>query len=71
MPETWHWPERMAASILSHRYEETAGVRLIQTAAPERWCVVVGYQIVSEIGAAIAQCARSEAKMAGTVRPRC
>ena len=68
MPETWHWPERMAASILGMD-KETAGARLIKTAAPERWRdIVVGYQIVSDNRAAIAQCARSEARTAGMIR---
>ena len=67
-PESWHWPERMAASILGMD-EETAGVRLIKTAAPERWRdIVAGYQIISDNRAAIAQCARSEAKTAGMIR---
>ena len=62
MPESWHWPERMAASILGTD-EETAGVRLIKTAAPDRWRdIVAGYQIISDNRAAIAQCGRSEEK---------
>ena len=61
MPESWHWPERMAASILGTD-GETAGVRLIKTAAPDRWRdIVAGYQIISDNRAAIAQCERSEA----------
>jgi len=68
MPESWHWPERMAASILGTD-DEAAGVRLIKTAAPERWRdIVAGYQIISDNRAAIAQCARSEAKTAKKIR---
>lgn len=49
--------------------EETAGVRLIKTASPERWRdIVTGYQILSDNRAAIAQCARNEAKTAGLFR---
>ena len=67
MPESWHWPERMAASILGTN-EETAGVRLIKTAAPDRWRdIVAGYQIISDNRAAIAQCTRNEAKAAGMI----
>jgi hypothetical protein len=68
MPETWHWPERIAASVLGTD-EETAGVRLIKSAAPERWRdIVAGYQILSDNRAAITQCARNEAKTAGMMR---
>ena len=68
MPESWHWPERLAASILGMD-EETAGARLIKTASPERWRdIVAGYQIVSDNRAAIAQCARTEPKTAGMIR---
>jgi hypothetical protein len=68
MPESWHWPERVAASILGAD-EETAGVRLIKTAAPDRWRdIVAGYQIISDNRAAIAQCARTEAKTTGKIR---
>jgi hypothetical protein len=68
MPESWHWPERMAASILGMD-EETAGVRLIKTASPERWRdIVAGFQILSDNRAAIAQCARTELKTAGMIR---
>ena len=68
MPESWHWPERMAASILGTD-EETAGVRLIKTAAPDRWRdIVAGYQIISDNRAAIAQCARSEVKTTSKIR---
>ena len=62
MPESWLWPERMTASILGMD-EETAGVRLIKAASPERWRdIVAGYQILSDNRDAIAQCARNEAK---------
>jgi hypothetical protein len=68
MPESWHWPERMAASILGTD-EEAAGVRLIKTAAPDRWRdIVIGYQIISDNRAAIAQCERSEPKTASKIR---
>ena len=68
MPESWLWPESMAASILGMD-EETAGVRLIKTASPERWRdIVAGYQILSDNRAAIAQCVRTEPKTAGMIR---
>jgi hypothetical protein len=68
MPESWHWPERMAASLLGTD-EETAGARLIKTASPERWRdIVAGYQVISDNRAAIAQCERSEARMNSKIR---
>ncbi len=68
MPESWHWPELMAASILGVD-EESAGAHLIKTAAPERWRdIVAGYQIISDNRAAIAQCERGEAKTANKIR---
>ena len=36
VPESWQWPERRAANLLS-RDMWGAGVRLMQTADPERW----------------------------------
>ncbi len=57
-----------AASILGMD-EETAGVRLIKTAAPDRWRdIVAGYQILNDNRAAIAQCAQSEAKTISKIR---
>ena len=68
MPESWHWPDRMAASILGTD-EEAAGARLIKITAPDRWRdIVAGYQIISDNRAAIAQCERSEAKTASRIR---
>lgn len=36
MPESWHWPEAMAANMLA-RDGWDAGERLMQVADPERW----------------------------------
>lgn len=36
VPESWQWPERRAADLLS-RDMWSAGVRLMQTVDPERW----------------------------------
>ena len=56
MPESWLLPERMAARVL-WMDRETAGIRLIQTAAPERWNdIVSGLRIVVENRDAIAKC---------------
>ncbi|MGV1683751.1 DUF6118 family protein [Sphingopyxis sp. NJF-3] len=36
VPESWHWPEKRAANLLS-RDMWGAGMRLMQTAHPDRW----------------------------------
>ena len=41
MAAGWHWPEHMATRVLDERSAWEAG-RLIQTAAPESWGVIVG-----------------------------
>jgi len=56
MPATWLLPERMAASVL-WTDRENAGIRLIQTAAPERWNDIVrGLRIVVKNREAINKC---------------
>ncbi len=56
MPEGWLLPERMAASVL-WTDRENAGIRLIQTAAPERWNDIVrGSRIVVKNRDAITKC---------------
>ena len=41
MPTSWHWPERMATRVLDERSAWDAGQRLMQTAAPESWGLIV------------------------------
>jgi hypothetical protein len=61
MPESWYWPERMAARIL-RLDREAAGARLIATAAPDRWRnIVLGYRVVSDNRDAIAHCQEAAA----------
>jgi hypothetical protein len=56
MPGSWLLPERMAASVL-WLDRENAGIRLIQTAAPDRWNDIVrGLRIVVRNRDAIAKC---------------
>lgn len=56
MPESWLLPERMAARVL-WMDRESAGIRLIHTAAPERWNDIVrGYRIYQRNRDAITQC---------------
>jgi hypothetical protein len=56
MPASWLLPERMAASVL-WTDRESAGIRLIQTSAPERWNDIVrGLRIVMKNRDAIINC---------------
>ena len=69
MPESWYWPERMAARTL-RLDREAAGALLIETAAPDRWRdIVLGYRIISDNRDAIAHC--QEAATHETKQTRC
>ena len=37
MPESWHWPERMAARMVGATSRWDAGARLMQSDSPEAW----------------------------------
>jgi Family of unknown function (DUF6118) len=37
MPESWHWPERMAARMVGESTRWDAGERLMQSDSPEAW----------------------------------
>ena len=67
-PETWHWPERMAARTLGlDRW--TAGEHLLATAEPERWrTVVFANRILQENRDTIARCRDRAAKSKTSVR---
>ena len=68
MPESWHWPESMAADIVGMD-QEAAGARLIETAAPDRWRdIVSGYRVVSDNRDAIAQCKKGSTAKRTSVR---
>src|SRR3546814_14922784 len=48
MPTSWRWPERMATRILDERSLWDAGQRLMQTAAPESWALIVATEPLSD-----------------------
>src|SRR3546814_4811496 len=48
MPTSWRWPERMATRILDERSLWDAGQRLMQTAAPESWALIVATAPLSD-----------------------
>jgi hypothetical protein len=67
MPESWHWPESMAAAIL-RLDREAAGARLIESAKPNRWRdIAFGYRIVSDNRDAIAQCKKGSTNKRASV----
>lgn len=41
MPESWHWPERMAARMVGASSRWDAGGRLMQSDSPEAWNALV------------------------------
>jgi cell division septum initiation protein DivIVA len=41
MPESWHWPERMAARMVGAPSVLEAGIRLIRSQNPEAWAVML------------------------------
>lgn len=41
MPESWHWPERMAARMVGASSRWDAGARLMQSDSPEAWNALV------------------------------
>ena len=41
MPESWHWPERMAARLVGVSSRWDAGARLMQSDSPEAWNALV------------------------------
>ncbi len=68
MPESGQWPEKIAAHIIGTD-QETAGARLIETAAPDQWRdIVLGYRIVNQNRDALARCEKLAAKETKSVR---
>ena len=41
MPESWHWPERMAARMVGASSRWDTGARLMQSDSPEEWNALV------------------------------
>ena len=57
MPESWHWPERMARHAVGEPTIVEAGIRLIRSQNPEAWEELAAAQrIVSENREALARC---------------
>ncbi|GGD39206.1 DUF6118 family protein [Croceicoccus pelagius] len=57
MPESWHWPERMARKAVGEPTILEAGIRLIRSQNPEAWEELAAAQrILSENREALARC---------------
>jgi hypothetical protein len=68
MPESWHWPESIAASIL-RLDREAAGARLIEATDPDRWRdIVFGFGIVSDNRDALDRCKKGSTPTKASVR---
>lgn len=55
-PESWHWPESMAARTIGLPMGE-AGARILESANPEQWQdIIAAYRLWQDNEQAIAQC---------------
>lgn len=64
MPTSWHWPESMAMRALDERTAWDAGQRLMQTAAPESWALIVAASPLSDANRETVQRCREQAEKA-------
>jgi hypothetical protein len=57
MPESWHWPERMARHAVGEPTIVEAGIRLIRTQNPEAWeDLAAAQRLLSENREALERC---------------
>lgn len=62
MPESWHWPERMAARMVGESTRWDAGARLMQSDSPDAWNALVQAATMQRNNSeAIAACRKSAA----------
>lgn len=60
MPESWQWPERMAARMVGEETPWTAGIRLMRAGDPGMWnAIVQASMIARENRQAITGCVKS------------
>ncbi|MFM5895548.1 MAG: DUF6118 family protein [Novosphingobium sp.] len=60
MPESWQWPERMAARMVGEETPWTAGIRLMRAGDPGMWnAIVQASMIARENREAITGCVKS------------
>lgn len=69
MPDSWHWPERMAARMVGAPSRWDAGARMMQSDSPEAWSALAqAADIQRENRAAIDACRKSAASSRQPVR---
>lgn len=69
MPESWHWPERLAARMVGEPSFWDAGIHMMQAGSPEAWRAITAAAMMRyENKEAIAACERDAAKRKKTVR---
>lgn len=69
MPESWHWPERMAARMVGESSRWDAGARLMQSDSPQAWnALVQAADIQRDNRDAIDACRKSAAVSRQSVR---
>lgn len=60
MPERWHWPERMAASMVGQDTPWSAGIRMMRADDPVMWdAIVLASRIEQENREIIAGCVKN------------
>lgn len=69
MPESWHWPERMARKAVGEPNIVEAGIRLIRSQNPEGWEELAATQrILNENREAFERCIEKAGKVERSVR---
>lgn len=63
-PDSWRWPERMATRVLNEPGPWEAGQRLMQTAEPESWALIVAASPLSDANRETVQRCREQADKA-------
>ncbi len=63
-PDSWRWPERMATRVLNVPGPWEAGQRLMQSAAPESWGLIVAASPLSDANRETVQKCREQADKA-------
>jgi hypothetical protein len=64
MPASWLWPESMATRALGEKSAWDAGQRLMQTAAPESWGLIVAAAPLADGNREAVQACREQAEKA-------
>ena len=65
VPESWHWPERMARHVLGDRTIIDAGIRLIRSQNPKAWEEIAYAAKISDANADAIEGCKGKADKAG------